>query len=115
MQRLKFDLASHIGHKVLHGATAEISSRHRRVIWVEARTAAPPFTPAFEARDVLHAWRDLECSFFAGALLCPKVPFRRFLMRERYRVEGETKARTHASGNHAANDQGVSLSVLALF
>ena len=36
---------------------------------------------------MLHAWRDFECSFFAGALLCPKAPFRRFLARERYRVE----------------------------
>ncbi len=39
------------------------------------------------AQDVLHAWRDFECSFFAGALLCPRVPFRRFLAREEYRVE----------------------------
>jgi hypothetical protein len=38
-------------------------------------------------RDVLHAWRDFECSFFAGALLCPKIPFRRFLTRQSYRVE----------------------------
>ena len=36
---------------------------------------------------MLLAWRDFECSFFAGALLCPKVPFRRFLIRERYRIE----------------------------
>jgi len=36
------------------------------------------------AQDVLHAWRDFECSFFAGALLAPRVPFRRFLARERY-------------------------------
>jgi hypothetical protein len=42
-------------------------------------------------QDVLHAWRDFECSFFAGALLCPKVPFRRFLSRERYRVEAGKK------------------------
>ena len=53
--RLKFDLASHLGHKVLH------------------------------------AWRDFECSFFAGALLAPKVPFRRFLTRESYRVEAGEK------------------------
>jgi len=43
------------------------------------------------AQDVLHAWRDFECSFFAGALLCPKIPFRRFLNRERYRVEAGEK------------------------
>jgi hypothetical protein len=38
------------------------------------------------ARDVLYAWRDFECSFFAGALLCPRVPFRRFLIREAHSV-----------------------------
>jgi hypothetical protein len=43
------------------------------------------------ARDVLRAWRDFECSFFAGALLAPKVPFRRFLARESYRVESGEK------------------------
>jgi hypothetical protein len=43
------------------------------------------------AQDVLHAWRDFECSFFAGALLCPKIPFRRFLTRESYRIEAGEK------------------------
>jgi hypothetical protein len=49
------------------------------------------FAPGMNARDVLHAWRDFECSFFAGALLAPKVPFRRFLTRESYRVEAGEK------------------------
>ena len=40
---------------------------------------------------MLHAWRDFECSFFAGALLAPKAPFRRFLTRESYRVEAGEK------------------------
>jgi len=44
-------------------------------------------TGGMNAQDVLFAWRDFECSFFAGALLCPKRPFRRFLSRENYRVE----------------------------
>ena len=44
-----------------------------------------------DPKDVLNAWRDFECSFFAGALLCPKQPFRRLLMRERYRVEVGSK------------------------
>ena len=34
----------------------------------------------------MHAWRDFECSFFAGALLCPKVPFRRLLERHAHDV-----------------------------
>ncbi|MBM3367751.1 MAG: DUF3612 domain-containing protein [Betaproteobacteria bacterium] len=42
-------------------------------------------------QDVLHAWRDFECSFFAGALLCPKAPFRRFLTRESHRIEAGEK------------------------
>jgi hypothetical protein len=37
--------------------------------------------------DVLHAWRDFECSFFAGALLAPRQAFRHFLTRESYRFE----------------------------
>jgi hypothetical protein len=38
------------------------------------------------AQDVLHAWRDFECSVFAGALLCPRMPFRQFLVREGHRI-----------------------------
>lgn len=40
---------------------------------------------------MLHAWRDFECSFFAGALLAPKQAFRRFLTREAYRIEAGDK------------------------
>jgi hypothetical protein len=43
------------------------------------------------AQDVLHSWRDFECSFFAGALLAPRTPFRRFLARARHRIEAATK------------------------
>jgi hypothetical protein len=39
------------------------------------------------SQDVLFAWRDFECSFFAGALLGPRQPLRRFLTRESYRVD----------------------------
>jgi hypothetical protein len=57
----------------------------------ESPDSGSPFHAGIEARDILLAWRDFECSFFASALLCPKVPFRRFLMRERYRVEAGKK------------------------
>lgn len=53
----------------------------------ESPDSGSPFHAGIEAKDVLLAWRDFECSFFASALLLPKVPFRRFLMRERYRIE----------------------------
>ena len=37
-------------------------------------------------RDILIAWRDFECSFFAGALLCPRQPFRQYLSRKAYDI-----------------------------
>jgi transcriptional regulator with XRE-family HTH domain len=89
--RLKFDLASHLGHKVLHGGDG-LKSVHATGGEIggspeDATRIAAGMTP----QDILHAWRDFECSFFAGALLAPKVPFRRFLTRESYRVEAGEK------------------------
>jgi len=84
--RLKFDLAAHIGHKVLHGGDG-LKSPHATGGEMGGSPEAASFTAGMNAQDVLHAWRDFECSFFAGALLAPRTPFRRFLVRERYRVE----------------------------
>jgi hypothetical protein len=42
--------------------------------------------PGMASQDVLYAWRDFECSMFAGALLCPRQPFRQFLLRESHSV-----------------------------
>ena len=87
--RLKFDLAAHIAHKVLHGGDG-LKSAHATG---GEMGGSPEGNSAggMNAQDVLHAWRDFECSFFAGALLAPRVPFRRFLARERYRVEAGTR------------------------
>ena len=86
--RLKFDLATHLAHKVLHhGDGLKSVASGGEVGASEARGKVAGLDP----RDVLNAWRDFECSFFAGALLCPKQPFRRLLMRERYRVEVGSK------------------------
>jgi len=77
--RLKFDLATHIGHKVLHGGDG-MKSPHA----TGGEMGGSPESGSevgLRAQDVLHAWRDFECSFFAGALLCPKIAFRRFLAR----------------------------------
>jgi transcriptional regulator with XRE-family HTH domain/Zn-dependent peptidase ImmA (M78 family) len=79
--RLKYDLAVQIGHCVLHNKDGINSvmqaggSRHDN----HSSTVDP--------QDILFAWRDFECSFFAGALLCPKVPFRQLLDRQGYDVE----------------------------
>ena len=85
--RLKFDLASHLGHKVLHGGDGLKSAHATGGEMGGSPDSGSGIAAAMSAQDVLHAWRDFECSFFAGALLCPKVPFRRFLARESYRVE----------------------------
>jgi hypothetical protein len=89
--RLKFDLASHLGHKVLHGGDGMKSAHATGGEMGGSPEGSAGIAAGMNAQDVLHAWRDFECSFFAGALLCPKVPFRRFLTRESYRVEAGEK------------------------
>ncbi|WP_104403047.1 DUF3612 domain-containing protein [Vibrio penaeicida] len=87
--RLKYDLAVNIGHMVLHDGDGEKSM------------VVADSNPSYEVRDesksggsveldstkILHAWRDFECSFFAGALLCPRVPFRQLLDRNGYEID----------------------------
>lgn len=84
--RLKFDLAAHIAHKVLHGGDG-LKSAHATGGDTGGCPESGNAVAGMDPKDVLHAWRDFECSFFAGALLCPKQPFRRLLTRERYRVD----------------------------
>jgi transcriptional regulator with XRE-family HTH domain len=88
--RLKFDLAAHIAHKVLHGGDG-LKSAHATGGEMGGSPEGASSAIGMNAQDVLHAWRDFECSFFAGALLAPRVPFRRFLARERHRVEAGAK------------------------
>jgi transcriptional regulator with XRE-family HTH domain len=80
-ERLKYELAFFVGHKILHNGDGIISP-HTAVATGEAEGGSA----GMGAQDVLFAWRDFECSFFAGALLCPRIPFRRFLVREAHRV-----------------------------
>jgi transcriptional regulator with XRE-family HTH domain len=87
-ERLKYELAFFIGHKLLHngdGVISPHSSMHAGAL--EPGSSAP----GMGAQDVLYAWRDFECSFFAGALLCPRIPFRRFLIRESHSVSAGRK------------------------
>jgi transcriptional regulator with XRE-family HTH domain len=88
--RLKFDLAAHIAHKVLHGGDG-LKSAHATGGEMGGSPEGGSAAPGMNAQDVLHAWRDFECTFFAGALLAPRVPFRRFLAHVRYRVEAGAK------------------------
>ena len=94
--RLKYDLATHIGHKVLHGGDG-LKSAHATGGDMGGSPEGGMPAAGMTAQDVLHAWRDFECSFFAGALLAPRLPFRRFLVRERYRVEAGARLELTAS------------------
>jgi len=87
-ERLKYDLAFFIGHKILHNGDGLVSPHSA----TQSREADPaPTVGGMGAQDVLYAWRDFECSFFAGALLCPRLPFRRFLIREAHSVSAGAK------------------------
>ncbi len=87
--RLKFDLGNHIAHKILHdgdGARAPQMSGGR----VGGRRHDME-SPNIHAKDILFAWRDFECSYFAAALLAPKTPFRQFLARNAYAITAGEK------------------------
>jgi transcriptional regulator with XRE-family HTH domain len=87
-ERLKYELAFFVGHKILHTGDGVISP-HTAMHAGEADGSAS--AAGMGAQDVLYAWRDFECSFFAGALLCPRIPFRRFLIREAHNVAACSK------------------------
>jgi transcriptional regulator with XRE-family HTH domain len=76
--RLKYELAVHIGHAVLHNKDGVKSS----MTVGGAQDDELSQSTAVQPQDILHAWRDFESSFFAGALLCPKLPFRQLLDRQ---------------------------------
>lgn len=98
--RAKYDLGVYIAHKVLHNAEGLRSIMH-----------GPGYTGgglregrfrveenvAIDSKEIVRAWRDFECSFFAGALLCPKVPFRRILEREAHEISVGEKLGVSAS------------------
>ena len=87
--RLKYDLANHIGHMVLHGgdgARAPQISGGR----ISGRRHDDDSLNV-DAKDILYAWRDFECSYFAAALLAPKTPFRQFLARQAYAINAGDK------------------------
>lgn len=90
ISRLKYDLAVHIGHCVLHNReglkrilVAGTAHGHE----TEPYGIMSNHSHTVNAQDMLHAWRDFESSFFAGALLCPKLPFRQLLDRSGYEID----------------------------
>lgn len=92
--RLKYTLAFFIGHRILHNGDGVVPPHSAAgaledVALPELTTL--PTVGGMAPRDVLLAWRDFECSAFAGALLCPKQPFRQFLVRERHELAAVAK------------------------
>jgi len=88
-ERLKFDVANHIAHMILHdgdGARAPQISGGR----VAGRRDETESVNV-DAKNILLAWRDFECSYFAAALLAPKTPFRQFLAKHAYAIDAGDK------------------------
>ena len=93
--RLKFDLANHLAHVVLHDGDGARSPQLSGGAAEERSLDAD--TGNVDAKEVLYAWRDFECSYFAAALLAPKVPFRQFLAKRAYAIDaGEAVGLTSA-------------------
>ena len=88
--RLKYDLANHIGHMVLHDGDGARSPQVSGGRITGRRDDTESLN--VDARDILFAWRDFECSYFAAALLAPKTPFRQFLARNSYAINAGDKA-----------------------
>ncbi|ALO47380.1 DUF3612 domain-containing protein [Pseudohongiella spirulinae] len=84
--RLKYDLALHIGHFTLHNKDG-LKSVLLAGKSPSSNSSGRLASSELDAQDILNAWRDFECSFFAGALLCPKVPFRQLLDRHGYEID----------------------------
>lgn len=90
--RLKYTLAFFIGHRILHNGDGVVPPHSAAGAGLEDATSHESGAIGGMApRDVLLAWRDFECSAFAGALLCPKQPFRQFLVRERHELSAVEK------------------------
>src|SRR5690606_17569330 len=88
--RVKYDLANHIAHKVLHDGDGARPPQMAGGGVLERHHGGD--SPHLDAKDILHAWRDFECGYFASALLGPKAPFRQFLARHAYAVDIGEKA-----------------------
>lgn len=88
-ERLKFDLANHIAHMVLHGGDGARAPQLSGGRLDGKRHHGEG--PNVDARDILYAWRDFECKYFAAALLAPKTPFRQYLARRSYAIDAGNK------------------------
>lgn len=97
-RRLKYELAVYIGHSILHnkdGLRSALSVGSQNSVNNHSNTNNRH--SGVDPQDILDAWHDFESSFFAGALLCPKVPFRQLLDRSGYEISSHQMADVSAS------------------
>ncbi|MDC0611966.1 DUF3612 domain-containing protein [Vibrio sp.] len=89
--RLKYDLSVFIGHSILHdiqSCKALLAIGHTSSWETSTQlTNENEINPS----EILQAWQSFESSFFAGALLCPKVPYRQLLDRSGYEISVHEK------------------------
>ncbi|TCS43971.1 DUF3612 domain-containing protein [Reinekea marinisedimentorum] len=98
--RLKYELAVHIGHCVLHSRDGfqivkAVGGGHAATFDKKGHLQAT--APDINAQKILTAWRSFEASFFAGALLCPKTAYRQLLDRSGYEIDVHKQAGVSAS------------------
>ena len=91
--RLKYELALYIGHKILHNGDGLISSHASGGELGGSPSLNENISDKINQKDILYAWRDFECSFFAGSLLCPKTSLRRYLSANAYDILSYKKLR----------------------
>ena len=84
--RLMYDLSLYIAHKVLHDGDGQISNHASGGELGGSPTPFENISDEVKQKDILYAWRDFECSFFAGSLLVPRVPMRRLLSANSYDI-----------------------------
>ena len=90
-RRMKYDLSAYLGHKVLHNGDGLVSSHATGGELGGSPQPDSQTDDKVSQSDILYAWRNFECSFFAGALLCPRQPFRHYLAREAHNINAFEK------------------------
>lgn len=89
--RFKFDLALHIGRAALYGLQGYSGmpsiAGHGLALGARDEGRDIEESMSIDSSEILQTWRDFECNFFAGALLCPKQPFKQHLDHNAYAID----------------------------
>jgi transcriptional regulator with XRE-family HTH domain len=108
--RLKYTIAFFIGHRIMHNGDGVVPPHSALGTGITEEGA---YDASMAPQDVLLAWRDFECSAFAGALLCPRTALPAISRARAPRNRRLRKARCDARRVDAAHDGRVPVSSLA--